>query len=193
MTPDKKSFPAGVMALAGTVKSLNRWIALICGGVLLATVVLILLEILDRRLALLRISGADEISGYVMAGIATWGFSYALVERAHVRIDIAYAKLSSPGRALFDLLALASMLFVAVLVAYYAGDVLSKSLTRGARSNTPLAIELWIPQVIWFAGWVWFAITSAAMLGCTLALTFARQWSRIDELSGMTAETGDSL
>lgn len=190
--PDNGSMPARVMRLAALMKTLNRSIALICGVVLLVAVALILLEVLGRRVSLFRIGGADELSGYVMAGIATWGFAYALVERAHVRIDLVYAKLPAPGRAAFDILALASVLFVAALVSFYAYDVLAKSIARGSRSNTPLAIELWIPQIVWFAGWAWLTITSATLLGCTLILTLGRQWGLINDLSGIVSETGEA-
>ena len=190
--PDNGSMPARVMRLAALMKTLNRSIALICGVVLLVAVALILLEVLGRRISLFRIGGADELSGYVMAGIATWGFAYALVERAHVRIDLVYAKLPAPGRAAFDILALASVLFVAALVSFYAYDVLAKSIARGSRSNTPLAIELWIPQIVWFAGWAWLTITSAVLLACTLILTLGRQWGLINDLSGIVSETGEA-
>jgi TRAP-type C4-dicarboxylate transport system permease small subunit len=179
------------MKIADLVKTLNRWIALACGVVLLITVALILSEVLGRRISIFRIGGADELAGYVMAGIATWGFSYALVERAHVRIDIVHAKLPAPGRALFDIVALASVLCVATLVAYYAYDVLAKSVERGSRSNTPMAIQLWIPQLIWFAGWAWMTLTAAIMLACTVTLALARQWNLISDLSGIPLETGE--
>ncbi|MEH6692154.1 MAG: TRAP transporter small permease [Pseudorhizobium pelagicum] len=174
------------------MKTLNRWVALICGVVLMITVALILSEVLGRRIAIFRIGGADEIAGYVMAGIATWGFSYALVERAHVRIDLVHAKLPAPGRAFFDVIALASVLCVALLVSYYAYDVLAKSVARGSRSNTPMSIQLWIPQVIWFGGWAWMALTSAVMLGCSVTLALARQWNLVTELTGIPSETGET-
>jgi TRAP-type C4-dicarboxylate transport system permease small subunit len=180
------------MQVAALVKTLNRWVALVCGVVLMVTVALILSEVLGRRIAFFRVGGADELAGYVMAGIATWGFSYALVERAHVRIDLVHAKLTAPGRALLDVVALASVLCVAVLVAYYAYDVLAKSVERGSRSNTPMAIQLWIPQVIWFAGWVWMTLTASTMLACTVILALARQWNLVTDLTGIPLETGEA-
>jgi TRAP-type C4-dicarboxylate transport system permease small subunit len=179
------------MQLAELVKTLNRWVALICGVVLMITVALILSEVLGRRIAFFRVGGADEIAGYVMAGIATWGFSYALVDRAHVRIDLVQAKLPAPGRALFDVIALASVLCVALLVSYYAYDVLAKSIDRGSRSNTPMSIQLWIPQLIWFGGWAWMALTAAIMLGCSVTLAVARQWNLVTDLAGIPSETGE--
>ncbi|WP_081851991.1 TRAP transporter small permease subunit [Pseudorhizobium marinum] len=189
---EPRSLAGSAMQLAALVKTLNRWVALICGVVLMITVALILSEVLGRRISFFRIGGADEIAGYVMAGIATWGFSYALVERAHVRIDLVHAKLPAPGRALFDVIALASVLCVALLVSYYAYDVLAKSVARGSRSNTPMSIQLWIPQVIWFGGWAWMALTSAVMLGCSVTLALARQWNLVTDLTGIPSETGET-
>lgn len=177
--------------VADVLRTLNRYVALACGIALMAAVVLILMEVAGRRVPALRIGGADELSGYVMAGIATWGFSYTLVERAHVRIDLVYMKLRAPGRALFDILAMASVAFVAVLVAWYAYDVLGKSLARGSRSNTPLAIQLWIPQVIWFAGWVWLTITSTVLLACLVVLSIAKRWHKVQKIGGIDIGAGD--
>ena len=188
---EPRSLAGSAMQVAALVKTLNRWVALICGVVLMITVALILSEVLGRRIAIFRIGGADEIAGYVMAGIATWGFSYALVERAHVRIDLVHAKLPAPGRAVFDVIAMASVLCVALLVSYYAYDVLAKSVARGSRSNTPMSIQLWIPQVIWFSGWAWMALTSAVMLGCSVTLALARQWNLVSDLTGIPTETGE--
>lgn len=191
MEPQGQSGAAPVMRITGALRTLNTYIALICGIALMAAVVLILMEVAGRRVPALRIGGADEISGYVMAGLATWGFSYTLVERAHVRIDLVYMKLRPAGRTLFDILAMASVAFIAVLVAYYAYDVLGKSLARGSRSNTPLAIQLWIPQVVWFAGWVWLAFTSTVLLASMLVLSFGRHWHAVGRIGGVDSETGD--
>ena len=191
MEPQAKSGAAPMMRIIGALRTLNTYIALACGVALMAAVVLILMEVAGRRVPALRVGGADEISGYVMAGLATWGFSYALVERAHVRIDLVYMKLRPAGRVLFDILAMASVAFIAVLVAYYAYDVLAKSLARGSRSNTPLAIQLWIPQIIWFAGWVWLAISSTVLLAGLLVLSFGRHWKAVGEVGGIDSETGD--
>lgn len=192
MKPKGEALAAPVMKISGALRAINRAIALVCGVALLAAVVLILMEVAGRRWPALRVGGADELSGYVMAGLATWGFSYALVDRAHVRIDLLYMKLTGPGRAWFDIVAMASVAFVAVLVSYYAWDVLGKSLARGSRSNTPMAVQLWIPQAIWFAGWVWLTISSTVLLASLLLLSIARRWSAISGLAGVNSETGEA-
>lgn len=177
--------------IAGALKRANRAIALFFGTILLITVALILLEILGRQFPALRIGGADEISGYVMAGLATWGFAYALVESAHVRIDLLHARLPAPGRAVFDILALASVAVIAALVGYYAYDVLAKSVSAGSRSNTPLAIPLWMPQIVWFLGWCWLFLTATAMLVSTVMLAAARRFDDVEAIAGINTEGDD--
>lgn len=183
----------GPERVAAMLARINRAIAILAGMVLLATVALILLEIVLRQTPMGSLGGADEISGYVMAAVATWGFSFALTERAHVRIDILQLRLSTMGKALFDLLALASLCSIASLVAVYSWDVLGKTLARDSHANTPLGTPLWIPQSIWFAGWVWLALVSAILLVCILVLAFRRDWQAMRDVAGEGSGTGEAL
>jgi TRAP-type C4-dicarboxylate transport system permease small subunit len=166
----------------------NRSIAILCGAVLLVVVVLTLTEIILRQVMGRGIGGVDEISGYVMAGVAAWGFSYALVDRAHVRIDVATGRLPLPGRSVFDLLAMISVFGVAVLVSWYGWNVLSRSILRSSRANTPLETPLWIPQSIWLGGWVWLSLVSGVLVICIVALMLQRRWRQVEDVAGVTSE-----
>ncbi|MEM7567597.1 MAG: TRAP transporter small permease, partial [Pseudomonadota bacterium] len=143
---------------------INRVIAIVCGIVLLGTAALILVEVTLRRTVGGILGGTDEISGYVMAGIAAWGFAYALLERAHVRIDLLHGRLSSPLRAGLDLLSMGALAAVATLVSWHGWRVLLVTLDRGSRANTPLETPLWIPQTVWVLGWTWFALCAIALV-----------------------------
>ena len=183
--------PGGPARLAEILSRINRAIAILAGVALLATVVLILVEIVLRQTSVGSIGGSDEISGYVMAGVATWGFAYALTERAHVRIDILQSRLPLAGKGLFDLMALASLFAIALTVSIYAWEVLAKTLARDSHANTPLGTPLWIPQSIWFGGWVWLAVVSGLLLACVAILTAKREWETVRAIAGGGTETGD--
>lgn len=180
-------WPLRLVALLGRV---NRAIAIVCGVVLLAAMALILTEIAMRGLVGRGIGGADEISGYVMAGIAAWGFSYALVERAHVRIDVVTGRLPLPGRSVFDLLALLGLVFVAGMVTAYGWRVLATTLARDARANTPLETPLWIPQAIWLSGWAWLTLVAALLAIATAALVARRRFVEAAGAAGVAGEIG---
>ncbi len=69
------------------LRRLNRWVAMVIGLVLLACVIFVLLDVGLRKLGT-SFGGTDEVSGYVMAIVTSWGMGFALLELAHVRIDI---------------------------------------------------------------------------------------------------------
>ncbi|MEM0907136.1 MAG: TRAP transporter small permease [Pseudomonadota bacterium] len=149
-------------ALAALIK-LNRGVALLAGVALVLCALFILADIALRRVGS-SFGGTDEISGYVMAGLTAWGFGFALTERAHVRIDLLRDRLVSPLRAALDLLAMVALAYVALVMAVRGWPVLAKTIANNARANTVLETPLVIPQSVWFAGLVWFALMAAAMV-----------------------------
>jgi TRAP-type C4-dicarboxylate transport system permease small subunit len=179
-----------VARIATATRAVNRGIGIACGVVLLATGALIIVEIALRRSFGSLLGGTDEISGYVMAAIATWGLSWALSERAHVRIDLLQRRLAPGGRAALDALALLSVACVAALVTLHAWSVLSTSLQRGSLANTPLETPLWIPQAIWLGGWAWFAVTAWLLAGCLLAAIALRRFDLAEAIGGAQSEEG---
>lgn len=145
------------------LRGANRAFALILGVTLMLTVAFIVTDVVLRKFGWGSLGGSDEISGYVMAAVASWGLACALIERAHVRIDVLRAKLGRPGRAAMDLFAMIAANGIVLLIAVKCWPVLEKTLARGSRANTPLETPLWIPQGIWFGGWLWFALTATLL------------------------------
>ncbi|RCK30443.1 TRAP transporter small permease subunit [Thalassospira lucentensis] len=173
--------------LIAAIRRTNRIIALLVGLVLTGTVILIIAEIVLREVGI-SLGGAEEISGYVMAGVASWGMSYALTELAHVRIDLIRLRLQTRGRALLDLIAIVALAGVASLVAFQCWPVLEKTIERGSRANTTLETPLWIPQTIWLSGWVWFAVSACVLVILSLVLMMRRDFDQADALVGARSE-----
>ncbi|WP_108662450.1 TRAP transporter small permease subunit [Acuticoccus kandeliae] len=169
------------------LRALNRAAALLAGGAVLLCAVFILVEIALRR-AGHSIGGSDEISGYVMAGITTWGFSYALIERAHVRIDMIRGRLPAPLRSTLDLIAITALAGVAVLVAVRGWPVLGRSIQNASRANTPLETPLWIPQLVWWSGLVWFAAMACLLALIGAGLILRRAFAEADAAIGPPTE-----
>lgn len=174
-------------SVIAAIRRTNRIIALLVGLVLTGTVVLIISEIVLREVGI-SLGGAEEISGYVMAGVASWGMSFALTELAHVRIDLVRLRLRQRGKALLDLISIVALAAVATIVAFQCWPVLAKTIERGSRANTALETPLWIPQVIWFSGWTWFAVSSCVLVILTLVLLMRREFIVADTLVGARSE-----
>ncbi|QUJ66631.1 TRAP transporter small permease [Photobacterium sp. GJ3] len=169
------------------LKRLNDWVAVVAGIALLGGVALICAEILFRAFSV-PFSGSEEISGYLMASITSWGVSYGLLNLAHIRIDILRKKSSERIRSLLDLVSIAAVSFVSIYIAMKAITVVEKSMNSGALSNTALEIPLIIPQTIWFAGWVWFAISATTLFIAGVYLFFTQRTKEIDNSIGVRSE-----
>ena len=166
------------------LKRFNEYLAVAAGLLLLASVAVTLFDIVARRFHF-SIGGTDEISGYAMAIATSWGVSYALTHLAHVRIDLLRTKAPARGRALFDAIAILAVASSAVVIAYRTWPVLAKSIERGSTANTTLETPLWIPQSLWFAGWLWFAFSAVVIAAYVLAYLITGKNQQIDDIAGL--------
>ena len=174
--------------ILGALRRANRVIALLLGVALVLTVLFILSDVILRKLGSGSLGGSDEISGYVMAAVASWGLACALIERAHVRIDVIRLRLARPAQMAMDLFAMIVTNGVVLLIAWHCWPVLGKTLERGSRANTALETPLWIPQGIWFAGWLWFALTATLLSFVGIALLRAARADEFDTTLGIGSE-----
>ncbi|RVU86090.1 TRAP transporter small permease [Leucothrix sargassi] len=176
-----------MMRIIDYLRRINNGVALLAGLALLACVALILVEIISRQIGS-PFGGTDELSGYVMAITTSWGVAYALTEKAHVRIDLLRAKCAPLGRALLDSIAILALAATALVVAWRGWSVVAKTLSTGAKANTALETPLWIPQILWWSGWVWFAVSATLIAIASLMLVAKRRYDDVDKIAGMGGE-----
>ena len=173
------------------LEALRRWnsrIAILMGILLLGCATVVVLDIVLRQLGR-SLGGTDEISGYVMAIVTSWGMGYALLELGHVRIDLLRSRTSAAGRAIFDLFAMLMLASTITLIAVRCWPVLARSLTNGSRANTPLETPLALVQTPWFAGWVYFAIVAWLTFVAALLLIVRKEFDAAEKVVGMQADT----
>lgn len=156
------------------------------GGItLLACALLISLDLILRKTIGLSMGGADEIAGYVLAIVSSWAFPIALLKRSHIRVDILYSRLPLKPKVGLDLLALAGMaVFVGALL-WHSGQVLLDSIHYRSVSTTPLQVPLWIPQSLWFAGYLFFAVTILVLAWTSLAQMRRQRLAAVSALIGI--------
>ena len=169
------------------LRQLNRFIALIIGAMLLLCAGVVFIDILLRQLGS-SLGGTDEIAGYVMAIATSWGMAYTLLELGHVRIDLLRGRANTIGRVLFDVMSMTVLTGTVVLIAIKAWPVLERSIQNASRANTPLETPLTWVQLPWFAGWVWFAVTSTILTLITLLLAIKGGFSEVEGVIGVVAE-----
>ncbi len=173
--------------LLSQLRAFNEKLAIGAGLLLLLSVCVTLYDVIARPFGL-SIGGTDELSGYAMAIVASWGVSYALTCLAHVRIDIVRAGGGQGFRAWFDAVAILSLAVVAATIAYRAWPVLERSIANNSTANTTLETPLWIPQTLWLAGWAWFAISAVVVAFAVLLFIVRGQYDDIEEFAGSRGE-----
>jgi TRAP-type mannitol/chloroaromatic compound transport system permease small subunit len=109
----------------------------------------------------------DEISGYMLALAATWGFAYALRTDAHVRVDVLFPYMGRRLKAAIDFIALMLMALFATVVSWKIWVLVLDSMESGIKSSTYLLTPLYIPQGILGVG---FSLLALAAIFMALAL-----------------------
>lgn len=150
--------------VAGRLGAVVDRLVLACGWALVALAALVGFEVVARKFFLYSTKGVDEIGGYVLAISATVGFSYAVLEDAHVRVDLLLARCRPPWRGVLDLVAHAGLCAFSYVVLWRAGAVLARTWSLDARATTPLETPLIYPQSAWCLALALFAVVSSLAL-----------------------------
>jgi TRAP-type C4-dicarboxylate transport system permease small subunit len=167
-------------------KDISRMAAWFSGLLLFLASVMIAIEVILRKAFAVSIGGADELSSYALAISCTWGFSYALFKKSHIRIDVLYCRLPLAGQAGLDLLAHLLLLVYMAILSYFAFLVVNTSMVKHSAANTPLATPLWIPQSLWFAGILWFSFSILVVIGAACYHWATKNHAKAREIAGIS-------
>ena len=149
--------------LLAAARRLSRYCAWAGGAIFFAAALLITFEVFIRKVFSASSAGADELSGYGFAIATTFAFSYALLERTHIRVDTAYLYLPPLWQALFDVRR--RRVAVGVLrspAALRLGSRGGNTWRMDAHSSTPLHVPLIFPQLAWWLGLCLTVVVAAA-------------------------------
>ena len=144
-----------------TVAAFTDTAALACGWWLIALSAMTCVEMLGRKVLGFSLQGVDEIGAYTYAIVGSIGFAHTLVTRSHTRVDFLISRFSPRVRAVLNLAAMLTLAALAFLCLWRGTNVLTESLDLKSTASTPLATPLWIPQALWLAGYVLFAVVAA--------------------------------
>ena len=111
----------------------------------------------------------DEISGYMLAVAATWGFAYALRTGAHVRVDVLFPYMARGVKTAVDFVAQGLMALFASVISWKIWALVADSMQSDMRSSTYLLTPLYIPQGILGVGFSLLALAAAFTALATLA------------------------
>lgn len=128
-------------------------------------------------------SGATtEISGYLLGFGITWGLAQAMVERAHIRIDMLVMRMPLGLRQFLHVGALLLLVALVAVVGWSATTVIEETRLFNAHDLSSLTIPLLLPQCLWAFGIGVFALLLVALLVECLGLIAAGDAAAIDLL-----------
>ncbi len=162
-------------SLLSRTRKISLWLTWLGGILIVLSAFLVTLEVLLRKFLNVSIGGADEISGYAFGVATAFALSYALLERAHIRVDALMGVIPRTLHPLVNLLGLALLIGFALVVTTMVWGMVGDTLQHGSRSITPMRVPLAIPQIPWLIGWILFCAT-----GFLLAIVAIRRMIRGD-------------
>ena len=175
------------------VNTLSRGAIWVAGSLTLISALYITADVLVRKFTSFTLGGSDELSAYAFAISISWALSFATLQRANIRIDALYQLFPTRVCALLDWVALVALAVFAVYMTRYAGDVAMTSWSRHSTANTALGTPLWIPQMLWVIGLLWFCVVLALMLLRASLALITGDLTTLRELAGMRGSQEEAL
>ncbi len=154
-----------LIALARKIARAGTWFG---GGLLVIAALIIGVEVVIRKAFSWSIGGADELSGFALAIGSAWSFAFALMDRAHVRIDSLYVVLPTRICAVLDVLGLAALTGFMALVTWFGFGVFTETYKHGSKTMSALSTPLVYPQALWVLGLVMFMAVALLLLARAL-------------------------
>lgn len=166
------------------LRKLAHGAAIVAGYAALGLSLLIVFEVIARKLFSFSLQGVDEIGGYVLAIGVAFSFAYALVHRAHTRVDMLLVKFPVPLRAFLNTLAMLLLTAFSVFMLWRAIETLRETLEFDSHASTPLQTPLWIPQSLWVVGLGVFAVLTALLAARAVILLLRGRLTEVNSEFG---------
>jgi len=168
----------------GWLEKIARFAVWVGGAALLASAIMVTVDVLARKFFGITMSGSDEISGYVFAAGTTWAYSYCAIHRSNIRIDALYNVLPVTARAVLDVVGLVLLFIYMHLLTTKGWDVFMTSWERNSVAISALATPLWIPQLFWITGLIMFLITLGFLIIYSGAALVTGQLDTVRRVAG---------
>lgn len=178
--PQPPGAAQGMAAGSRLKERIESALATLFGAIFLVLSVVVAVETLSRKLFNVSLQGADELGGYALAVGSTIAFSLALMGRAHIRVDVFHERFPRGVQAALNWVSVVSLAGFGAFIAWVAFKVIGDTLAYGSTAQTPWATPLILPQSVWYAGLVVFALVA---VGYALRATLLLASGRLDEIN----------
>ena len=134
------------------------------GWIFVAMAIFITSDIITRKLFLFSSKATDEYSNYGFAVATSFAMGYAMLTKAHVRVDVLLARFPLNVQGYLNTFALILVNFLMGYVVFYAWKTVFFSFQIGAQAPTIQRTPLAWPQSVWAIGLTFFWTVCLVML-----------------------------
>ncbi|MGQ7791049.1 TRAP transporter small permease subunit [Faunimonas sp. B44] len=144
--------PGPIRAFVRSVDAVNRVVGRFAMYLLFVLAAVLLYATASRVVAGVPVNWALEMSQFLLSAYYLLGGAYSMQQNAHVRMDLAYGRLSPRGRATTDAITILFVIFY--LGVLLAGGISSTNyaITYGQKNYTAWAPLLWPVKVVMTIG-----------------------------------------
>jgi TRAP-type C4-dicarboxylate transport system permease small subunit len=178
--------PTPAPAVARAVDLVFIWPGYLAGALYILLAFFVTYDVLARKwgssVGLPTTRVTDEISGYMLALAATWGFAFTLRTGGHVRVDVLFPYMPRRLRTAVDFIAQVLMAAFASIIAWKIWSLVADSMQSDMRSSTYLLTPLYIPQGILGIGFSLLALAATVT-----ALSILAGWESPEASAGPQA------
>jgi TRAP-type C4-dicarboxylate transport system permease small subunit len=141
------------------------------GVMMIAFAVLVTIDTIVRKLLNFSFQGTDELGGYALAVGSSLAFTVALIERAHIRIDLLHERLPARVQAVLNWLSSLMLAGFGVMLVWVCYGVITDTMAYRSTAATPWATPMIYPQSVWYVALIGFAVAGVLLaLRATLLL-----------------------
>ncbi|MFH1481362.1 MAG: TRAP transporter small permease [Pseudomonadota bacterium] len=144
--------------LLAIIRRVSYVLGLICGGFAFLMTLIIVYDVFMRLFFNAPTIWADEISCYMLIGIAFIGAAYTHTLEGHIRVETLVDRFTSKNRKRLDFATdILSFVFL-IIYAWYAIDLVRDSYVNNRITQTLLRTRVYMPQILMALGLVWLCL-----------------------------------
>jgi TRAP-type C4-dicarboxylate transport system permease small subunit len=169
------------------------------GWAYVAMALFITADVISRQLFGFNSKSTTELSGYLLAFGMSWALAHAMIERAHIRIDVLVNRVPLHMRQILHVFSLILLVIFVGFLCWGAFSLINESLIFGSTDISALSVPLIIPQGLWAFGLVFFGIFLLVLLANAASLLANARAEDVERLLGSrgyqeeTVETLEAL
>ncbi|MBI2854029.1 MAG: TRAP transporter small permease [Chloroflexi bacterium] len=123
------------------------------GALCLSTMLLlVVINVVTRKFFNYSIIMTEQLSGYLLVGMASLGQAYTLKSGGHVSADVFFRRLSPRVRLILSAAFVGMALFYAIFLTIHSGELAAASLAAQGRDSGMWRVPLFWPQLVIPAG-----------------------------------------